>query len=407
MLKLDSSLTKENRNYLTVPVLKDFCKRNSIKIVAGSNRADIIKLIEKFANNSDENERQTLDFLEQSFKEGAKTLKIKKIRKEIEINDVILNRKVKTHFPEYEASYIITTIPQNNLDLVRYSVELDGDHLNRISFSFLVQLLTGKYPKEDSGEVIVYPIFVDVDFETGFIIGRGKPVSVLFEYNENSLKFSENVKTSYMRLIDQAIETVQMLTNYSEEEKGKVEKGFKQAVFRLLESFSFTPKEIEKKVSKFNPKIEGILNCFENVYNLKLDKNLRKSAKYDLGIFVEKFLSITYPDEEIFIKDRDAFPYRISVMDHEYVKVDETAGLRQPIQRKEAFFDNKKAVFFHKKCDKVHLCFRRLNEKYFGNKPYRVIVEAKQDVCLIDFPEYVREEDIQNVLSRILEFYTL
>lgn len=407
MLKLESSLTKENRNYLTLPILKDFCRKNGIKIASRNNRADIIGLIEKFANISDENEKITLNFLEQSFKEGAKTLKIKKISEGIEINDTILDEKVKKIFPKYQDSYIIKATPKSKLDLVRYSIELKNNSINKIKFSFLVQVLTGKYPQEELGEAMAYPIFVDVDFENNFIIGRGKPVTVLFEYNEKSLKFKENVKTSYMTYINTAMEMAQLIINFSEIEKGKAENGFKKAVFHLLESFSFTPKEIEGKVSKFHGKIENILSCFEQTYDLKLSNKLRKSARYDLGVFVEKFLSITYPNEDIFIKDRDAFPYRISVMDHEYVKVDETAGLRQPIQKKEAFFDNKKAIFFNERCDKVYLCFRRLDEKYFGNQPYRVIVEAKQDFCLVDFLEYVREEDIQNVLSRILGFYTL
>lgn len=407
MLKLESSLTKENRNYLTLPILRDFCKKNGIKLASGSNRVDIIGLIEKFANRSDENEEKTLNFLEQSFKEGAKTLKIKKISKEVEINDTILDKEVKKIFPEYQDSYIIKATPKNELDLVKYSIELKNNNLSKVKFSFLVQVLTGKYPQEESGEVMAYPVFVDIDFENNFIIGRGKPVTVLFEYNEKSLKFKDNVKTNYMAYINKAMEITQLITNFSEIEKAKAERGFKKAVFHLLESFSFTPKEIEEKVSEFGANIKSILSCFEQTYDLKLPDNLKESARYDLKVFVEKFLSITYPNEDIFIKDRDAFPYRISVMDHEYVKVDETAGLRQPIQKKEAFFDNKKAIFFNERCDKVCLCFKRLNEKYFGNQPYRVIIEAKKDFCLVDFPEYVREEDIQNVLSRILGFYTL
>lgn len=404
MINLGGSLTKENRNYIILPVLKDFCSKHHIKCDV-QNRADLLRIIEDYANENNKNENEVLTFLDECYKEGTKILKIKKIDKESEISEEYINNRICKVYNDYGNSFIMKSTPQKDLTLINYSTEVEEGVVKKIEFTFTIQILTGNYLKEDEGEVVLYPVFVDLDMQNGFIIGRAKPTTLVFDFDGHSLKFDISKKHGYIEYIDLAIEKVKLLLEIEEEDRSKAMIGFKRAVFYLLESFSFTPEEIEKKMKLFEGKIGDILQEFEETYDIYLSDKLKNSARYDLNIFIEKFLSITYPDKDIFIKDRKAYPYRISVMDHEFVTVDETAGLRAPIQKKEAFFDNKKAIFYNKRCDKVHLCFKRINDKYFGKQPFRAIVEAKQEYCLINFPEYVREEDIQDVLSRITEHY--
>lgn len=404
MIGLESSLLKENRNYVTVPVLKIFCKEHKLK--NSSLRQDLLDSIENFANKNIENEKIVLDYFDKCFKEGEKVLKIDKIINTDFFTKEVIQEKVHVSFPKFKQSHILKANQINELSLINYVIQEDdqNSYVKQINFIFCIQVLTGRYPKETTGQTIVYPVFVDVDLENGFIIGRAKSTSVLFEYDGENLEFNDRNKKSYLYYINKAMEKVLHVLGVKKEEKTKSINAFRRAVFYLLESVTVTPDEISQKMDLFSENITEILNQFQKIYDMKLPPDLLDSAKYDLRIFVEKFLSITHPDEEIFIKDRDAYPYRISVRDHEYVTVDETAGLRQPIQRKEAFFDNKKAIFYNKLCDKVYLCYKRVNDKYFGKTPYRVSVEMKKESCLVSFPEYVREEDIQNVLSRIIEY---
>ena len=78
MIRLESSLLKENRNYVTVPVLKIFCSKYQLN--NSSLRQDLLDSIEEFANKNDENEKLVLDYFEKCFKEGEKILKIDKLK---------------------------------------------------------------------------------------------------------------------------------------------------------------------------------------------------------------------------------------------------------------------------------------------------------------------------------------
>ena len=77
----------------------------------------------------------------------------------------------------------------------------------------------------------------------------------------------------------------------------------------------------------------------------------------------------------------------------------------KPLQCTEAFFDSKKTIIKNKKCDKLHLCFRRENSKYFGNNPFCVQFGTVSNCGYFKTGQYAEEGDIGNVLQTIFENY--
>lgn len=86
-------------------------------------------------------------------------------------------------------------------------------------------------------------------------------------------------------------------------------------------------------------------------------------------------------------------------------KIDTTSAKIKPLQCTEAFFDSKKTIIKNKKCDKLHLCFRRENSKYFGNNPFCVQFGTVSNCGYFKTGQYAEEGDIGNVLQTIFENY--
>ena len=79
----------------------------------------------------------------------------------------------------------------------------------------------------------------------------------------------------------------------------------------------------------------------------------------------------------------------------------------EPLQRKKAFFDSKKAVYTDKKCDKICLCYKTIPKTYYNEKKYNVIITIYKEMFCIKFSRFVKEGDIQNVLSGIIQLYNV
>ena len=166
--------------------------------------------------------------------------------------------------------------------------------------------------------------------------------------------------------------------------------------------------------TKTPPEIQEKLND-EEVYRIKFIKSFLdrqgisllngenyKNALEDLNVLMEKYISINYEDNSIFTRDRYAYPIQISATDEDSSSVEETSLEDKPLQCTPIFFDNKKVIQKQKKCDDLIMVFKREIKTYFTNKTFKAIIEIKRGQMHIDLRKYVLEEDIENVLSRVI-----
>ena len=100
---------------------------------------------------------------------------------------------------------------------------------------------------------------------------------------------------------------------------------FKFSIHLMVDECTKTPQEISDRL-KVN---EELKNAFvkqffdaENISYLT-DENYNNAVK-DIGVFMEKYLSINYPNKDIFTKDRYGYPVQMSATDSDFSSVDET-----------------------------------------------------------------------------------
>lgn len=115
---------------------------------------------------------------------------------------------------------------------------------------------------------------------------------------------------------------------------------YKNRLYNLLNSFTYTPVEIEQKIAEKKSEMEHICNMVMQIF-VTYKKNIERMLHGMFEIWL-KIFSMTYPDKDIFINGRDAYPVKLDATDQQASRVQQTAGLEQPLQSKDIFFDNKR-----------------------------------------------------------------
>lgn len=395
----------DDQDFLTIPALKTLCDKHGLQ--TDGNRIDLIQRIEEYANKNKENERNILAELDYILKIGIKTCIVRKIKPiDANIPELII-QKIITVFGENPNEYLCRYVPGKDLTLNRYEMKYNVDgSIKEIEFVYSIELIRRQNALEYTGVQVYYPIHISIDFTRGFIIARGKTISSLF-YVSDGLSINYKSKTSVEKLLKKSIDEIIEKLNVFQEDPSIQKVCFKRTIFNLLNEYAKTPKVIRDKMDTVKDEsIEYIYNVFSKL-GIFRTISLLNDAKYDLEIFVEKYISITYPDRDVFISDRMAYPIKFAAEDNEFTKIQESSSGEEPLQRKKAFFDSKKAIYSEGLCDKICLCHKSEREKYFGDKNFNVAICLSGNDCMVKFNRFVKEGDIQNVLSRIIQLYNV
>ncbi|MBY6931012.1 hypothetical protein [Clostridium botulinum] len=406
-MKIKGWLKKDANSYIVMPRIHKFLRDNKLGSI--NFRTEGIQLIENFSENSLESKEKVNIWLDECVKEGIKYLYVTKFyfNKNINLYKSELfwkefldkyNLKKNIHVNEY--------IENNTLNYKSIKLVYDNGLISHINIIMALNCLDAnssyEHPIKEN-----YPIFVDLDIDKEIIIVRLKSKSKIYEIKVDEDEqdcIDLNKKISCDKIVNRVINKMCEDIDLTKMEQGQFCNEMQCAYFKVLDEITKTPKEIKDKIDKFK---EDNTNYIENM----ISKTQISPSKYsqiiekDLNILLEKFISISYTDKSIF-KTKYAFPIKLIATDSEDTKVEETASDYQPLQTKAAFYDHKKIINEEQKCEGMTLAAYRKDTTYYGKRPFTVkcdLLELK-GLARIRFMEYVEEEDIQNVLSRIISF---
>lgn len=401
-MKIPEFLDRDD--YLQNPIMRRFLKEHKIEFV--ENRADYINAIGEFADQSKENKREVRDWLLKIVKEGSKEICYRKIHdiEEWHRDPVLVETKIKEVYPDCPMKNILTYTNTGERTMIEYHIiKNDDDEVTRIDFTFSKLFLYGETGKV--GDVTIFPIFVEVYLDDGFVVSRGKAKSTLYRYDEKNHFLLGEYKVDTMSYAVSAIDKIIEMFGFETETNAKIIKNENsQMLYRIYEKYSFTPADVEDKVKSQKDVIKGFVDQIFS--NLQLDVRNKEKAILDADIFVEKFISINGDNEEIFKEDRPAYLIKVSADDEiELTKIDTTSNKKVPLQCTEAFFDSKKSVVKSKKCKRLNLIFRRNDETYLKGNPLVVQLGTHKNHGYVKTMQYAEEADIQNVLQAIFDNY--
>lgn len=403
IMKIPDFLNRDD--YLQNPIMRRFLKKHNLELV--ENRADYINAIEEFASKSDENKKETKEWLLKVVKEGSKEICYRKI---YDISDwhrdpVLVEARIKQKYPDCPMKNILSYKNTGEKTMIEYHIITNADNeVTKIDFTFSKLFLYGETGK--TGDVTIFPIFIEVYLDDGFIISRGKAKSTLYQYDENNRILLSEHKVDTMDYAVSAIDEIARMFEFKIETSKKIIKNENsQLLYKLYDKYSFTPADVMKKVESQDYVMDGFVNQIFS--NLNLDPRNKEKALLDARIFIEKFISINGNNEEFFKNDRPAYLIKVTADDEiELTKIDTTSDKTVPLQCTEAFFDSKKAVVKSQMCKRLHLIFKRMDETYFS-KSYPLVVQfgTNKNYGYVKTMQYAEEADIQNVLQAIFDNY--
>lgn len=403
-VKISNYLLEDD--YIQVPIMKRFIRDNNI--CALDTRADGIKAIEEFANKNKNNEDLVNNWINRIVKEGSKEIcyhKLTNIPVPL-LNPASAKTILETTFSECPMQDILHYQNTDSPKLIRYDIIQKNNETQRICLTYSNKFLKRKDNDNNLGDTTIYPVFIEIYISEGFIISRAKAKSTLYKYTpENAFLIRDN-KIDTMDHACSIMDSVIHALNLSIETSPQKEAcAVANMLFKVYNHFSFTPNDITDKINSQNNIITSFTDSLFK--NLNLDARNKSKALSDIRIVVEKYISINGDNEDIFKKDRDAYLIKITSDDEmALTKTDTSSNKTVPLQCTEAFFDSKKSVLSSKKCNRLHLVFKRTEKKFFPvNNQLVVQLGIAKNHGYIKTMQYAEEEDLQNVFQTIFKNY--
>ena len=391
-------------DYLQNPIMRRFLKEHDLDFV--ENRADYINAIEEFANQNSQNESETIEWLLKVVKEGSKDFCYRKIHgiSDWHKNPALLDAKIREKFPNCPMQNILNYRSTGDMEMIEYYIITnDLNEAVKIEFTFSGLFLYGE--NGEFGDTTVFPIFVEVYLNEGFVVSRAKAKSTLYLYTPNNTFLITSNKIDTMDMAIRIVDEVIDLFEFETDRNPKVIKNDNsKMLYNLYNKFSYTPEDVVEKVDEQNDVINGFVD--EIFTRLNLSVRNREKAILDAKIFVEKFISINGNNEDLFKNGRDAYLIKVSADDEiDLTRIDTTSDKTVPLPCTEAFFDSKKSVLKSGTCKKLHLIFKRVNDTYLKSNPLVVQMGTHKNYGYVKTMQYAEEADIKNVLQAIFENY--
>ena len=402
MFSVPYTFANEDESYITIPALKRFAReKKNEDLKTTVDRPQLLQDIENYANQSPENEAEVLDWLDQVLVEGIKDVQIKLIDDESFTTSFIdqdeFVEKVLEPLIVNKTNRHLNKGYTESLGVFRYEIT------NESVFGRKIRLYMGKllctFDKKHGAATVPYPIAVDVYCDAGIIVARAKSKSGLYKYEEDFV-LEKATPTKSEKETAAAIKWVAEKLVLNTRKSFEAETVFKSRLYDMLEKYTKTPTEIINLMDAKKTEIDGVVETvMHQICNLRAA--YRADVKSNVLNMVEKYFSISYPNKQIFIKDREAYPLKLNATDEEDSKVEQTAALEEPLQSKAIFFDNKKMLQKSRACDGVTFMFARLNTMYCSRQ-FKVKIVVNKDYCMLKFTEYTMEEDIIHVLFSLI-----
>ena len=402
MFSVPYTFANEDESYITIPALKRFAReKKNEDLKTTVDRPQLLQDIENYANQSPENEAEVLDWLDQVLVEGIKDVQIKLIDDESFTTSFIdqdeFVEKVLEPLIVNKTNRHLNKGYTESLGVFRYEIT------NESVFGRRIRLYMGKllctFDKKHGAATVPYPIAVDVYCDAGIIVARAKSKSGLYKYEEDFV-LEKATPTKSEKETAAAIKWVAEKLVLNTRKSFVAETVFKSQLYDMLEKYTKTPTEIINLMDAKQTEIDGVVETvMHQICNLRAA--YREDVKSNVLNMVEKYFSISYPNKQIFIKDREAYPLKLNATDEEDSKVEQTAALEEPLQSKAIFFDNKKMLQKSRACDGVTFMFARLNTMYCSRQ-FKVKIVVNKDYCMLKFTEYTMEEDIIHVLFSLI-----
>lgn len=409
MLTIPATYYNDNEDYITLTAIHSFIRSHPAgKFKTSLPRKELLDAIIAFGNQNEANGEAVLNWIDAVLQEGIRDIYLQYAPIPEEMQLLFMSKAgVEKYLDAYRSKTLSPHVCMNtygqDYSLVSASYL---ENSRKITFVYCRKLHMHDKKNRTTKE-IDYPVIADYFLDSAWLLIRAKPRSNLYIFNPDGFDIEEAESTTTEKEIQRVSACVEKILQVEKVPKSYISAQIKTRIFNLLHTYSSTPAEIAKVMDDKKPEIQGIAEKIQTLCTVpdvcNISQSMAKDIGEDISNIVEKYLSINWKDKRIFIRDRMAYPVKLSATDEEESKVEQAAALEEPLQTKALFFDNKKMLYKSKRCDGVVFQWKRQNPEKFLRDSFavRITVNPKGH-CIFKFSEYTAKEDIENVVFSII-----
>lgn len=409
MLTIPATYYNNNEDYITLTAIRSFMRNHPEgKFKVSLPREELLDSIIDFGNQNDSNSETVLNWIDAVLQEGIKDIYLQYAPISEEMQLLFTSKSgIENYLDAYRSKTLNHHVCMNTYGQQYTLVSaLYIENSKRITFVYCRKLHVHDKKNRTTKE-IDYPVIADYFLDSAWLLIRAKPRSNLYIFNPDGFDIEEAESTTTEKEIRLVSSLVGKIIQVQKEPKSFISAQLKNKIFNLLHAYSNTPTEIAKVMEEKKSEIQDIANNIQTLCTVpnycNISQSMAKDLKEDISNIIEKYLSINWKDKNIFIKDRMAYPVKLSATDEEESKVEQSAALEEPLQTKALFFDNKKMLYKSKQCDGVVFQWKRKNPENFLRDSFAVRIFVNQKGhCVFKFSEYTAKEDIENVVFSII-----
>lgn len=409
MLTIPATYYNNNEDYITLTAIRSFMRNHPEgKFKVSLPREELLDSIIDFGNQNDSNSETVLNWIDAVLQEGIKDIYLQYAPISEKMQLLFTSKSgIENYLDAYRNKTLNHHVCMNTYGQQYILVSaLYIENSKRITFVYCRKLHVHDKKNRTTKE-IDYPVIADYFLDSAWLLIRAKPRSNLYIFNPDGFDIEEAESTTTEKEIRLVSSLVGKILQVQKESKSFISAQLKNKIFNLLHAYSNTPTEIAKVMEEKKSEIQDIANNIQTLCTVpnycNISQSMAKDIKEDISNIIEKYLSINWKDKNIFIKDRMAYPVKLSATDEEESKVEQSAALEEPLQTKALFFDNKKMLYKSKQCDGVVFQWKRKNPENFLRDSFAVRIFVNQKGhCVFKFSEYTAKEDIENVVFSII-----
>lgn len=389
-------INTQHEHYINNDVLIKFIRENEIKVPnCKYNTENMIQIINEYAESSNNNKIKVEQAINGWISQGRKKILYKYFEEEINFgeNISVIKENIKGIFElidEQDLSKL--KVPDKNRELWKIDFITENTEVVKIQFLYIEKL--NKKIREEEFIEIALPIIVVLDIVAKEVYVKVASKSDLYRDTENKI---EDIKVA-QEVVEEVITNLGLSSRISRIQKSELQ----SVLFEIHKEITELPEEIINIADSINDEITEFIGKVTEKIEI-LDDEFNKDEMFNgiKNVILKNIIGM-YDDNKIFEEGKYAISSGIDGAGATMTKFRFNAPAREPVQSKPEYQDirsilgpleqiRKDVLFWNSvrnSTDKIRMKMYAHNIGYI-------------QIC---FEQYVYEEDIENVLSKIRAF---
>lgn len=374
---MDFRIRDSYKIYITVQMIRDFVGEKKLKIKSGINKEDLIFAIEEAVYKNEISTDEINEWINEILEAGPKHIYF--VEASLGENSMLQNIVERNGF-------------FNMIDIKEEFTEVYCRKESEIINLGIGIKLYKENEVSRSASTFYMPINIKYNTKRGdLLITYSSHKDLYFTINLESDKKVTESKFLY-RLLSYIND------NYGLQIISKYKDILRKSIYRILEENSGLPESIEKilnDVDKTNT--DFFLKTLKSTYEIK--DGFQTSMEEDLLNFIEKYVCLSWDNQDDFTRNKKCYPFNISLKDRENTTLIQKSDLNSSLLTKSAYHDNKKTLKKEQMCESIHMAHDD------GNRKYKVVYSVVNNIGKIAYEKYLNKEAMNELIDNLIFKY--